>query len=449
MNRLASCRTRGRKMIDEYAERRTRFTAQLNGGIAIIPAARQAVRNADTEYPFRQNSDFFYLTGWPEPDAVLLLVPREDTYVSILFVRPRHRESEIWTGRRLGPEGALDAFGADEAYNIEEFATRLPALLVGCRNAFYDLGHDDAMDRIILSAVREARNKVRRGGWAPHQFTAPGSILHELRLFKSAHELATMRRAAAITAAGFARGLEHSKPGIYEYQLQGLIEAEYRDRGAQALAYSSIVAAGANATILHYTNNSELLRDGELVLVDSGCELDNYASDVTRTWPVNGHFSTEQRALYEIVALAQREAIAHVRAGTSFRAYHQAAVRVITNGLVELGILQGGVDELIEREAYRPFYMHSTGHWLGLDVHDAGAYTLGKEYRLLEPGMVLTVEPGIYIQPDADCDPRFRGIGIRIEDDILVTSDAPENLTAAIPRDPDELEARIGKASSA
>ena len=430
----------------EYSERRRTLTERLGGGIAIIPAARQALRNADTEYEFRQNSDFFYLTGFPEPDAVLILVPRAGTYKTILFVRPRNRDAEIWTGRRIGVEGAVQSYAADEAYVIDELPTRLPDLLVGSANALYDFGADEVIDRIVLAAVREARGRVRRGGRAPTQFTAPSTLIHELRLFKSADELTTMRRAAAVTAAGFKAGMLATRPGLSEYELESIIESVYRKQGAQDVAYPSIVAGGVNATILHYNTNREVLRDGDLVLVDSGSEVDNYASDVTRTWPVNGRFSSEQRALYEIVLLAQREAIQHVRAGNNFRAYHQAAVRVITEGLVDLGLLSGSVDTLIESGRFRDFYMHSTGHWLGLDVHDAGAYTNDDGYRALELNMVLTVEPGIYVQPDLDCDPRFRGIGIRIEDDILVTADAPENLTAAIPRDIDELEALLANA---
>lgn len=427
--------------MNEYIERRRVFSERLGGGIAIIPAARQLLRNADTEYEFRQNSDFFYLTGFPEPDAVLVLVPQAERHKSILFVRPRDRDAEIWTGRRIGVEGAVQAYAADQAYVIDELPTRLPALLVGSTNAYYDFGNDDALDRIVLASVREARTRVRRGGRAPNQFTAPSTILHEMRLFKSANELATMRRAAAITAAGFDAGMRATRSGLTEYELESIIENVYKHRGAQDVAYPTIVAGGVNATVLHYNTNREALRDGDLVLVDSGSEVDNYASDVTRTWPVNGSFTSEQRALYEIVYLAQREAIEHVRAGKNFRDYHTAAVRVITEGLVDLGLLSGSVDSLIESGRFRDFYMHSTGHWLGLDVHDAGAYTNDGGYRELEPNMVLTVEPGIYVQPDLDCDPRFRGIGIRIEDDILVTTGAPENLTAAIPRDIDSLEA--------
>ena len=429
----------------EYFERRKALSQKLNGSIAIIPAARQALRNADTEYEFRQNSDFFYLTGFPEPDAVLVLVQRKEMYRTILFVRPRDRDAEIWTGRRIGVEGAMTTYGADEAYVIDELPAKLPDLLVGSGNAFYDFGNDESLDRIMLAAVKEARVRVRRGGCAPQQFTAPSTVLHEMRLFKSATEIATMRRAAAVTATGFAAGMRATRPDMYEYELEALIESEYRSHGAQDVAYPSIVAGGVNATVLHYNTNRDRLRNGDLVLIDSGSEVDNYASDVTRTWPINGSFSSEQRELYEIVLLAQREAIEHVRAGKNFRDYHHAAVRVITAGLVELGLLHGSVDTLIETGKFRDFYMHSTGHWLGLDVHDAGEYTNDDGYRVLQPGMVLTVEPGIYVQPDLDCDPRFHGIGIRIEDDILVTEDAPDNLTAAIPRGVDELEALIGR----
>jgi Xaa-Pro aminopeptidase len=427
----------------QYAERRALFGQRLSGAVAVIPAARHALRNADTEYEFRQNSDFFYLTGFPEPDAVLILACDGQSPRSILFVRPRNRDAEIWTGRRHGVDGAKELFGADEAYHIDELTQRLPGLFVGAKSVFYEFGNDDALDRAVIAATREARQRVRRGGKAPHQFVAPASVLHEMRLFKSESELELMRKAAEITAAGFEKGMIATRPDMPEYVLEALIEHEYRARGARDVAYPSIVAGGVNATILHYNTNREILRDGDLVLVDSGSEYEHYASDVTRTWPVNGTFSAEQSALYEIVRMAQREAIEHVRSGTRFDAYHDAAVRVITEGLLDLGLLKGNVDDLIEHKKFRDYYMHSTGHWLGLDVHDAGAYTNDEGYRDLEPGMVLTVEPGIYIQPDLDCDPRFRGIGIRIEDDVLVTNGAPEVLTAAIPRDMQDIEALL------
>jgi Xaa-Pro aminopeptidase len=433
--------------MERYAERRRLFAERLQGGTALIPAARQALRNADTEYEFRQNSDFFYLTGFPEPDAVLLITPSKGACRTILFVRPRDRDVEIWTGRRFGIEGACEQFGADDAYHIAELPTRLPELLVGTTNLFYDFGNDDALDRTVIAGVREARYRVRRGGRAPQQYTAPSTLLHEMRLFKSAAELDTMRRAAAITAAGFEKGMRATHPEMQEYVLEAIVEHEYRARGARDVAYPSIVAGGVNGTILHYHTNRDTLHDGDLVLVDSGCEFEHYASDVTRTWPVNGRFTAEQSALYEIVRMAQREAIEHIRPGESFRNYHNAAVRVITEGLVDLGLLSGNVESLIESGKFRDFYMHSTGHWLGLDVHDAGRYTnVDDGFRDLQPNMVLTVEPGIYVQPDLDCDPRFRGIGIRIEDDVLVTEGPPEILTAAIPRTIEEIEAIVGEA---
>jgi Xaa-Pro aminopeptidase len=433
--------------MNEWAQRRQRFLAQHEGTVAIIPGAQTTLRNADTEYEFRQNSDFFYLTNFPEPEALAVLSSGDHPQFT-LFVRPRDRAAETWTGRRFGIEGALDHFQADAAYPIEELAARLPKLLTGAETLAYELGENEVRDRLILNALREARTMVRRGGQAPQRFVAPGITLHEMRLHKSVSELETLRRAAAITAAGFDKGYRATRPGLMEYQLEAIIEAEYRSLGAQDVAYPSIVAGGINATILHYNTNREQLRDNELVLVDSGCELDNYASDVTRTWPVNGRFSAEQRAVYEIVLAAQVASEAELRAGRPFDAYHNASVRVITEGLRELGIIHGNLDGLIEDRAYLPFYMHRTGHWLGLDVHDAGRYTNGPLYRSLVPNMVLTVEPGIYISPDSDVDQRFRGIGIRIEDDIRITENGFENLTLAIPKTIADLESIIGDMSN-
>jgi Xaa-Pro aminopeptidase len=310
---------------------------------------------------------------------------------------------------------------------------------------YYDLGFDEELDRKVLAAVKAARYEVRRGGSAPQSFTAPGLVLHEMRLHKNADEIAIMRRAAAASLAGHAAGMRATRPGLGEFELEAVIEYNYRLAGAQDVAYPSIVAGGANATILHYNTNRDVLRDGDLVLVDSGAEVDVYASDVTRTWPVNGKFSAEQRALYDIVLRAQLAGIDQVRPGRSFNAYHEAAVRVLTEGLVDVGLLKGSVDELIESNAFFEFYPHRTGHYIGLDVHDVGAYTESdKSYRKLEPGMVMTVEPGLYVQPDTDVPERWKGIGIRIEDDILCTSGEPDNLTAAIPKTIEEIEALVG-----
>ncbi len=428
-----------------YEQRRAAFTRGIGEAVAVIPAARHAVRNADTEYEYRQNSDFYYLTGFDEPEALLVLAPHHETERSVLFLRPRDRTQEIWTGRRLGVEDAVAKLGFDAAYPITELAERLPKLLVGAPAMYYDLGFDEELDRKVLAAVKAARYEVRRGGSAPQSFTAPGLVLHEMRLHKNADEIAIMRRAAAASLAGHAAGMRATRPGLGEFELEAVIEYNYRLAGAQDVAYPSIVAGGANATILHYNTNRDVLRDGDLVLVDSGAEVDVYASDVTRTWPVNGKFSAEQRALYDIVLRAQLAGIDQVRPGRSFNAYHEAAVRVLTEGLVDVGLLKGSVDALIESNAFFEFYPHRTGHYIGLDVHDVGAYTESdKSYRKLEPGMVMTVEPGLYVQPDTDVPERWKGIGIRIEDDILCTTGEPDNLTAAIPKTIEEIEALVG-----
>jgi Xaa-Pro aminopeptidase len=428
-----------------YAERRAAvMNALAGGGVAVIPAATTIYRNADTEFSFRQNSDFYYLTGFDEPDAVLVLAPHAARERTTLFVRPRDREREIWTGRRAGVEGALERFGADAAYPIEEFDTRLADALVGAASVYAPIGEDDRFDRRVFAAVREARYRVRRGGTAPRAYVDPGTIVHELRLFKTPAELEIMRRAAAATAAGFSVGMRATRPGLPEARLQSIMEHEYRLQGAQTIAYPSIVAGGDNALILHYNTNDSVLRGGELVLVDSGSEVDKYASDVTRTWPVNGRFSAEQRAIYEIVLAAQKAAIACVAPGRAFNEYHDAAVRVIASGLRDLGLVSGSIDQIIEEKSYFAFYPHNTGHWLGLDVHDAGRYTDENGYRKLAPGMVLTVEPGIYVQRDLDCDERFKGIGVRIEDDVVCTAEGNEILTAAIAKEIDDLERLVG-----
>ncbi|MBC5811345.1 MAG: aminopeptidase P N-terminal domain-containing protein [Candidatus Eremiobacteraeota bacterium] len=429
-----------------YARRRADFVRALGDAVAVIPAARHAVRSNDSEYEYRQNSDFYYLTGLKEPDAVLVIAPHREKERTVLFLRPRDRTAEIWNGKRVGVEGAVGDFGMETAYPIEELETRLPDLLLGSTTLHYGLGNDERLDRLVLDAVKAARHTVRRGGKAPLSFIEPGSLLHEMRLVKTPDEIAIMRRAAEASRAGHEAGMRATRPGMWEYELEAIMEYRYRMAGAQDIAYSSIVAGGANATVLHYNTNREQLQDGDLVLVDSGAEVDVYASDVTRTWPVNGRFSSEQRAIYDIVLRAQKAGIEHVRAGRAFNAYHDAAVRTITEGLVDVGLLKGSIDELIETNKFFEFYPHRTGHWIGLDVHDVGRYKDADDaYRALAPGMVMTVEPGIYVQQDLDVPERWKGIGVRIEDDVLCTSGDPDVLTAAIPKEIDEVEALVGK----
>jgi Xaa-Pro aminopeptidase len=428
-----------------YAERRAAFARSLGAdAVAVIPSARHASRNADTEYEYRQNSDFYYRTGLKEPEAVLVLAPQREQS-AIMFLRPHDRSAEIWNGKRVGVEGAVAGYGMDVAYPIEELAAKLPELLVGATTLHYGIGNDDRLDRTVLDAVKAARYTVRRGGKAPQSFLEPGNILHEMRLRKTAAEIELMRRAAAATRAGHEAGMRATRPGMWEYELESIIEHQYKLAGAQDTAYTSIVAGGANATTLHYNTNREQLHDGALVLVDSGAEYDLYACDVTRTWPVNGKFSAEQRAIYEIVLRAQKAGIDQVRTGRSFNAYHDAAVRVITEGLVDAGLLKGSVDTLIEENKFFDFYPHRTGHWIGLDVHDAGKYRDADDaYRKLEPGMMMTVEPGIYVQNDLDVPERWKGIGVRIEDDVLCTSGEPDVITAEIPKEVTDLETIVG-----
>ncbi|MDE2571618.1 MAG: aminopeptidase P N-terminal domain-containing protein [bacterium] len=426
-----------------FAERRAEFSERLAGGVAVIPAAPHQTRSNDTQYEYRQSSDLHYLTAWPEPEAVLVMTSAPEPR-SVLFVLPLDRAMEIWNGRRIGVEGTKEAYGVDEAYPIGEFAQRLPDLLAGHERLWYTLGEQEPMDRTVLEAVRALRRQVRKGIVAPIEFHDPRIPLAEMRLIKSPEELAIMRRAAAITREGFLAGMRNTRPGIGEYAVEARMEYEYAARGAQAVAYPSICGGGRNATILHYNTNRDEMRNGTLLLVDSACELDLYATDVTRTWPVNGKFSPEQRAIYEIVLRAQNAGIQAVKPGNSFRAYHHAAVRAVTEGLVEVGLLEGSVDTLIEQEKFFDFFMHNTGHWLGLDVHDVGAYKVAGEWRSLEPGMALTVEPGIYIHADLDVPERWKGIGVRIEDDVVVTETGCENLTGGIPREIDEIEALVG-----
>jgi len=433
-----------------FADRRAAFARSLGDAVAIIPGTDVQLRNSDTEQEFRQSSDFYYLTGWNEPGAVLVIAPHNGEHRDILFTLARDRSQEAWTGKRHGIEGALAEFGIDCAYEIADFDLRLPALLLGHAALRYSLGTDEAFDRRVLAALAIAKQRTRRGGAAPSSILNSNDILHEMRLRKSPEEIALMRRAGEITRLGHIAGMSATRPGMAEYEIEAIMEFTYHKNGAQHVAYPSIVAGGANATILHYSTNREILRDGDLVLVDSGCELDLYASDVTRTWPVNGRFSAEQRALYEIVLAAQKAGITAVRPGNRYNSSHDAAVSVLVDGLLELGLLKGSRNALIETEAYKEYYYHSTGHWIGLDVHDVGAYREQPTTvsRKLEPGMTLTVEPGLYVPADLDCDARFKGIGIRIEDDVLCTADGPQVLSNDIPKEIAEIEALVGSAAA-
>ncbi|KAF0811134.1 aminopeptidase [Alcanivorax sp. S71-1-4] len=432
----------------EFARRRRALMAQMeDNSIAILSAAPERTRNRDVEHPYRQDSDFWYLSGFPEPAAVMALIPGREHGEFVLFCRERDRTMEIWNGYRAGPEGAVEKYGADDAFPISDIDEILPGLIEGRERVYYDLGRDPEFDRQVMSWVNSIRARVRTGAHPPGEFLALTHLLHDMRLYKSAAEIKVMRRAAEIAAGAHVRAMRAVRPGMYEYQLEAEYLHEFMLHGARSPAYPSIVGGGANGCILHYIENSEKLREGDLVLVDAGCEYHSYASDITRTFPVNGRFSREQQALYEVVLASQYDAIEAVKPGNHWNAFHEAALKVLTQGLVDLGLLKGELNELIETEAYRPFFMHRTGHWLGLDVHDVGDYKVHDQWRVLEPGMVVTVEPGLYIAPDdTSVDARWRGIGIRIEDDVAVTRDGFDVLTRDVPKDLADIEALMNEA---
>ncbi len=411
--------------------------------VALLLGAKLATRSNDTHHPFRQDSDFWYLTGFWQPNAAAVL--RTDGGPKLtLFVEPRVREQEIWTGLRPGVEGALRDYGADAAHPIEELPKLLPDLLSRARRVYHVLGRDPAIDARIVAALDEMRLRSRQGLVPPDELVDPRGVLHEMRLFKDESELDCMRRAAEISREAHAQAARLAEAGRNERELEAVLDYTFRRRGGNGPAYGTIVGGGANATILHYVTNDQPLRDDTLVLIDAGCEYQGYAADVTRTYPVGGRFSGPGRAVYDVVLAAQQAALEAGRPGATLEEVHRAALRVLVQGMVDLGLLAGGVDDLIAREAYRPYYMHRTSHWLGLDVHDVGTYSRDGKPRPLEPGMVFTVEPGLYVAPDDErADPRFRGIGVRIEDDVLVIPDGLENLTAAIPKKPDEVEALV------
>ncbi len=429
--------------IQEFKRRRRELMALMApNSIAIVLAAPERKRNRDVHYPYRQDSDFQYLTGFPEPESVLVLMPKRKQGEFLLFCRERNREREIWDGYRAGPEGAREKYGADDAFPIDDIDEILPGLLEGREKVYYALGKDTEFDQHLMEWVNHIRDQARAGAVPPGEFVDLDHLLHELRLFKSRAELKVMRMAAQISARAHRRAMKSCKPGVYEYQLQAEIEHEFAMAGARYPAYGSIVGGGANGCILHYVENSDKLRDGDLVLIDAGCELEHYAADITRTFPVSGRFSEEQKALYNIVLAAQEAAIGACIVGNHWNDPHEVALKVIVRGLVKLGLLQGKVSELIKKEAYREFYMHRVGHWLGMDVHDVGDYKVDGKWRLLEPGMVTTVEPGIYVSPDnTSVHRRWRGIGIRIEDDVAITASGPEVLTADVPKTVAEIEA--------
>ena len=413
--------------------------------VAVIPGGREATRSNDTQYRYRQDSDFYYLTGFDEPEAIAVINPalEKEGRAYTLFVRPRDPEREIWDGRRAGVEGAVREHGADASYPIAEFAEKLADLINGATNLYYRLGngHPD-LDDLIIKQIGRMRTMTRKAMTPPQAIIDSAVILHEMRLFKSDEEIAAMQRAADISAEAHMEAMKAARPGLKEYEIEALIEYIFRKRGAAAPAYTSIVGGGRNATVLHYINNDAELQDGELLLIDAGCEYKGYASDITRTFPVNGRFTEAQRDIYELVLLAQESCIEMTRPGVSMDELHNRSVEILTEGMVRLGLLQGDVQKLIEEEKYKQFYMHRLGHYLGIDVHDVGRYQIEGQSRRLEPGMVTTVEPGLYISPEAKEIPeKYLGIGVRIEDDVLVTETGARVLSSKAPKQVEEIEA--------
>ena len=425
----------------EFARRRKNLMHMVgSGGIAILPAAPVKTRSRDVEYRFRQDSDFYYLTGFAEPDAVAVIAPGRDNGEYLLFCRERDPERERWDGRRMGPDGAAEFHGADDAFPIDDIDDILPGIIESCRRVYYTMGLYPDFDTRIAEWVNSLRMREQRGVHTPQEFVALDHLLHDMRLYKSRTEISAMRKSAKIAAEAHKRAMKTVRPGLYEYEVEAEFMREFRRNDAW-LSYTPIVGAGANACTLHYVENNALLADGDLLLIDAGCELDYYASDITRTFPVNGRFSPEQRAVYEIVLEAQLAAIDKTRKDNHWNEPHDAAVRVITKGLKKIGLLDGSLPKLIRDGAYREYFMHRTGHWIGMDVHDVGDYKVGDEWRLLESGMVTTVEPGIYISASRKVPKRWRNIGVRIEDDVAVTSNGPDVLSKSLVKDPDDIEA--------
>ena len=430
-----------------YAARRARLAARMQHGVAVIPTAPERTRNRDAHYPYRYDSYFYYLTGFPEPGAVLVVIAG-DKPRSVLFCREKNEEREIWDGYRYGPEAARELFGLDEAHPTARLDLTMPELLANEPAVYCHLGADADWDSRVIRWMNEVRNRARAGVTPPESISDVHVPLDEMRVVKDAAEIAVMRRAADISAGAHRRAMRAARPGVGEYEIEAELLHEFRRSGAQAPAYTPIVASGEHACVLHYVENNGTLGDGELLLIDAGCELDGYASDITRTFPVNGRFTGPQRDIYELVLAAQTAAIAEVKPGNRWSAPHDAAVNVLVQGFLDVGLLTGSLEQALETESYKKFYMHRTGHWLGLDVHDAGAYKRDGDWRELLPGMVLTVEPGCYIRPGPDVPRQYAGIGVRIEDDAVVTESGCEIITAAAPKTIADIEALMCRSAT-
>jgi Xaa-Pro aminopeptidase len=419
--------------------------ARSGGGVALVPTAAEVARNRDSYFPYRHDSYFYYLTGFPEPEAVVALVADPEGDRHVLFCREKNEEREIWDGFRYGPDAAREIFGFDEAYPISELPETLPKIASDRPAVFTPLGLFEPWDRRVTDLLNEVRSRARTGVSAPEEIVDVRGVLDTMRLVKDEHELALMRRACAISGGAHLRAMRATHPGMFEYQVEAELIHEFLREGAQAVAYSSIVASGPNACVLHYRDNDRQMNDGDLLLIDAGCEYRGYASDITRTFPVNGRFSGPQRDVYALVLAAQLACIDAVKPGVPFHDYHKVAERVLAQGFIDLGLIAGPLDAALEQGTYKQFYMHRAGHWLGMDVHDAGLYRVRGESMQLAPGMVLTVEPGAYIRPADNVPERFWNIGVRIEDDVLVTKDGCENLTPIAPKTVDDIEAVVGR----
>ncbi len=426
----------------EFKKRRKKLMDMMGDNcVAISPAAPVKTRNRDVEFPYRPDSDFYYLTGFAEPEAVAALVPGRAAGEFVMFCRERDREKEIWDGPRAGLEGACDDYGANDAFPVTDIDDILPGLLEDRERIYYTMGNDAAFDQRVISWVKQVRGKARNGVHAPDEFVSLNHLLHDMRLYKSRDEIRMLRKAAKISANAHIRAMQSCHPGMMEYQVEAELVHEFIRQGARNPAYPPIVGSGANSCILHYIGNSKQLEDGDILLIDAGAEYNGYAGDVTRTFPVNGRFTQEQKDVYEVVLAAQLAAIDEVKPGNHWNQPHNAAVKVITEGLVSLGLLRGKLRTLIKEEKYKKYYMHKTGHWLGMDVHDVGDYKLEGEWRMLEPGMALTIEPGLYFAPRRGLARKWWNIGVRIEDDVLVTRDGNEVLSRHVPKSIDEIEA--------
>jgi Xaa-Pro aminopeptidase len=430
----------------EFSRRRKKLMDMMGDeSVAIIPTAPVYIRNRDVEFQYRPDSDFYYLTGYSEPEAVAVLVPDRHHGEYVLFCRERDEKMETWNGRRAGLEGACDIYGANDAFPIDDMDDILPGMLEDRERIYYTMGNSASFDQRVLGWVNQVRQRVRTGINAPDEFISLNHLLHEMRLFKSKAEITAMRKAARITSNAHKRAMQTCRPGMMEYQIEAELLYEFMQHGARSPAYPSIVGSGENGCILHYTENTGQLQDGDLLLIDAGAEYENYASDITRTFPVNGRYSPEQKQIYEVVLEANREAIRQVRPGNHWNDPHNAAVQVLTEGLLSLGILKGRLKSLIKDEAYKKYFMHRTGHWLGMDVHDVGDYKLDGEWRVLEPGMVTTIEPGLYFKAQNGLQEKWWNIGIRIEDDVLVIRGGNEVFTDAAPKAVDEIESLMGQ----